>query len=31
VWTDGDVVLAEAVAAYDGPVELARPLAAYDI
>ena len=31
VWTDGDVVLAEARDAYDGPVELARPLAAYDV
>ena len=31
VWTDGDVVLAEARAAYDGPVELARPLAAYEV
>ena len=31
VWTDGDVVLAEARAAYDGPAELARPAAAYDI
>jgi ribonuclease BN (tRNA processing enzyme) len=31
VWTDGDVVLAEARGAYAGPVELARPGAAYEV
>jgi hypothetical protein len=31
VWTDGQVVLAEARGAYDGPVELARPAAAYEV
>jgi ribonuclease BN (tRNA processing enzyme) len=31
VWTDGDIVLAEARDAYEGPVELARPAAVHDI
>jgi ribonuclease BN (tRNA processing enzyme) len=30
-WNDGDVLLAEAKAAFDGPVELVAPDAAYDI
>jgi ribonuclease BN (tRNA processing enzyme) len=31
IWTDGDVVLAEARGSYDGPVELARPGAVHEI
>jgi ribonuclease BN (tRNA processing enzyme) len=31
VWNDGDELLAEAKAAFDGPVELVAPDAAYDI
>ncbi|GAA1846334.1 MBL fold metallo-hydrolase [Pseudonocardia ailaonensis] len=31
IWTDADVILAEAKEAFDGPVELVRPDAAYEV
>jgi ribonuclease BN (tRNA processing enzyme) len=30
-WNDGEEILAEAKAAFDGPVELVTPDAAYDV